>query len=113
MQLKIREIANDKGITLKELSKRLGITETVLYHYADGMKTPTLERTYKIANELEVTIEDLIMDEDRTLDQVKKNELIMITMDKILRKLVEEMQTEGYFPDMKYESVIQEYKKKV
>lgn len=113
MYLKLRETANSKGLTLKDLSKKLKINEVTLYGYADGLKTPTLETTYRIANELGVTMEDLIMDEDRKLDQVCKMTICLDTANKVLQKIIEDMQTEGYYPDMKYESVIEEYKKKV
>lgn len=53
----------DKGITKKELGKRCGISLSSIGYYANGKVTPSANRLYAIAKELNCTVEDLLLNE--------------------------------------------------
>ncbi|MCD7938191.1 MAG: helix-turn-helix transcriptional regulator [Tannerellaceae bacterium] len=57
MKLKVAEICKEKGITLKDLASRLGITNVGLSQQLNG--NPTMATLIKIATALEVHICDL------------------------------------------------------
>lgn len=60
-RLKIRELANEKGWTLKEVADRSGVNYSTLKSYVQrgAMKTVDLTAVYKIAQTFEIRMEDL------------------------------------------------------
>lgn len=61
-RLRIRELAEKKGWTIKEVSDRSGVVYSTLRTYArsSGMATVDAIALVKLARVFEVTIEDLI-----------------------------------------------------
>jgi putative transcriptional regulator len=61
-RLRIRELTEEKGWTLKELSLRSGVHYSTLKTYArsPGMTTVDLSAVQKIARTFDVMIEDLL-----------------------------------------------------
>ena len=55
--LQVKEICSQKGITLQQLAKSLGITYQSLYENLNG--NPSLKRLQEIATALDVEIADL------------------------------------------------------
>ena len=64
MVLRIKEILSQKGMTLKDLSRLSGITQSNLSNYLNGNISPTLDTLIKIANHLKVDIRELFGKED-------------------------------------------------
>lgn len=62
MELLIKNVLAKRGITVKELSKRLGVTRDACYKYING--NPTLSVLDKIAKALDVDIRSLINGKD-------------------------------------------------
>ena len=62
VKLRIREFAQEKGWTLREVSFRSGVNYSTLKTYARSSGTATVDGTalVKLARVFEVTIEDLI-----------------------------------------------------
>ncbi|MGB7058363.1 MAG: helix-turn-helix transcriptional regulator [Geitlerinemataceae cyanobacterium] len=62
IRLRVREFADEKGWTLKEVSNRTGIPYTTIATYAksSGMATVDYTALYKMARVFEITIEDLV-----------------------------------------------------
>jgi len=60
MDLRIKEICNNKNITMKQLADNLGIAATSLSRSLNN--NPTLETLEKIANALNVPISSLFAD---------------------------------------------------
>ena len=62
VRLKIRQFAQEKGWSLKEVSARSGINYSTLKTYANsaGMATVDATALLKLARAFEVAIEDLI-----------------------------------------------------
>lgn len=56
----IKNIRKSKGITQKELAERIGITDSAITKYEKGDREPGWETLYKIADVLEVSINDLL-----------------------------------------------------
>ncbi len=59
MQLLIKEIAKEKGITLSEVAELAGITQPSISRIVNGRITPTLDTLNNIAKALDVDISDL------------------------------------------------------
>ena len=64
MVLRIKEILSQKGMTLKDLSRLSGITQSNLSNYLNGNISPTLDTLIKIASHLKVDIRELFGEED-------------------------------------------------
>ncbi|MCA1995266.1 MAG: helix-turn-helix domain-containing protein [Coleofasciculus sp. S288] len=62
IRLRVREFAQEKGWTLKEVSNRTGIPYTTIATYAKspGMATVDYTALHKMARAFEVSIEDLV-----------------------------------------------------
>lgn len=60
-ELRIREIMLEKGISVNEMSKKLGITRQSFYSIVNG--NPTMSTLAKIAEILGVTVKKLFKDE--------------------------------------------------
>ena len=59
MEIKVWDKRSEKGITLKELSLRTGISKSALQRIESGKVSPTLEKLEIIAKALGVRITDL------------------------------------------------------
>ncbi|MEQ9357641.1 helix-turn-helix domain-containing protein [Coleofasciculus chthonoplastes] len=62
VRLKIRELAQEKGWTLKEVSDRSGVIYSTVRSYARRSKLSMVDYTalYKLARTFDVMIEDLV-----------------------------------------------------
>lgn len=62
IRLRVRELTDEKGWTLKEVSNRTGIPYTTIATYAksSGMATVDYTALHKIARVFEIAIEDLV-----------------------------------------------------
>ncbi|MGG4288314.1 helix-turn-helix transcriptional regulator [Priestia megaterium] len=59
MENNIKAIRERKGITQKELAQRIGISHWWINHVENGKKKPSIRTVAKIAQALDVSIEDL------------------------------------------------------
>lgn len=62
-ELRIREIMLEKGISVNEMSEKLGVTRQSLYRCLNG--NPTMNRLKEIADILDVSPKDLFGDEKK------------------------------------------------
>ena len=62
VRLKIRELADKRGWTLKEVSERSGVNYSTVRSYVQRgeLNTVDLSAVYKIAKAFEVTIDELV-----------------------------------------------------
>ncbi len=58
MELLIKKVLGEKGISVKELSEMLGVTRDACYKYING--NPTISVLDKIAKALDVDVRSLI-----------------------------------------------------
>ncbi len=59
MEILIWKIRAEKGISLKELARRTGISKSALNNYENGKRQPTLQQLELIAKALDTTISNL------------------------------------------------------
>ena len=72
-ELRIREIMLEKGISVNEMSEKLGITRQSFYSIVNG--NPTMSTLAKIAEILGVTVKKLFKDESNgSISDNKKEE---------------------------------------
>jgi transcriptional regulator with XRE-family HTH domain len=57
--LRIKEILKEKGITGKEISSKIGITETSLSRIIKGVQQPRFDLLLHLADILDVDVKDL------------------------------------------------------
>lgn len=62
VKLKIRELAEEKGWSMKEVAERSGLVYSTIRHYArsPGMATVDLVAIIKLARTFDVMVEDLV-----------------------------------------------------
>ena len=59
---KIRQLMSEKGITAKEMSERVGVTEMMMSYIKNGLRSPSVEVLVRIANVLGCKVDDLIIE---------------------------------------------------
>lgn len=64
MELRLREILKDKGMTLKEFAELSGIRQPNLSNYMNGRISPTLDTLVRIADSLNVPVSELLEEPD-------------------------------------------------
>lgn len=68
----LKRIMFDKGITQKELAKKLRTTQSFISAYQTGARNPKFETIEKIAKALNVSVEDLT----NNMQKNKKNDIM-------------------------------------
>jgi transcriptional regulator with XRE-family HTH domain len=71
-ELRIREIMLEKGISVNEMSEKLGITRQSFYSIVNG--NPTMSTLAKIAEILGVTVKELFKDENISDNEKEEND---------------------------------------
>lgn len=92
----IRRIRKEKGLTQKQLGERCGIADSNIRKYESGTQNPKLETIQKIANALEIDIDNLLNIEvekgfikpTNSLDFFKKPKTTIETTDDNFVKIV-------------------------
>ena len=64
MDLRLKEILAQRGITLKEFAQSSGISQSNLSNYLNGNISPTLDTLKKIATNLDVDVVELFREKD-------------------------------------------------
>ena len=64
MELRLKEILAQRGITLKDFAQMSGISQSNLSNYLNGNISPTLDTLKKIASFLDIDIVDLFREKD-------------------------------------------------
>ena len=64
MDLRLKEILAQRGITLKEFAQSSGISQSNLSNYLNGNISPTLDTLKKIATNLNVEVVELFREKD-------------------------------------------------
>lgn len=62
VRLKIRELAAERGLTIKEVADKAGVNYNTVKSYArsPGMNMADISALYKIAQAFDITLEELI-----------------------------------------------------
>lgn len=64
MDLRLKEILAQRGITLKEFSQISGISQSNLSNYLNGNISPTLDTLKKMASHLNIEVVELFREKD-------------------------------------------------
>ena len=64
MDLRLKEILAQRGLTLKEFAQSSGISQSNLSNYLNGNISPTLDTLKKIATNLNVDVVELFREKD-------------------------------------------------
>lgn len=64
MELRLKEILAQRGITLKDFAQMSGISQSNLSNYLNGNISPTLDTLKKIASFLNVELVELFKEKD-------------------------------------------------
>lgn len=60
MELRIKEVAKMRGITMRQLAQDLNTNYQTLTHYNIGFRTPTLGKLQEIAQALDCEVHELL-----------------------------------------------------
>lgn len=58
---RISALMDKKGVTQSEMAERVGITKSMMCYIARGLRNPNIETLSRIANELDCTIDELVV----------------------------------------------------
>lgn len=64
MDLRLKEILAQRGITLKDFASTSGISQSNLSNYLNGNISPTLDTLKKIATHLDIELVELFKEKD-------------------------------------------------
>ena len=67
--LRIKELRKEKGLTLRELSQKVGVTDSALSQFENGKKHPKGKTLINLALALDTTVEYLL---EQTNDPTRK-----------------------------------------
>ncbi|WP_289158537.1 helix-turn-helix transcriptional regulator [uncultured Muribaculum sp.] len=73
MDLRLKDILSQRGITLKEFAQSSGISQSNLSNYLNGNISPTLDTLKKIATNLNIDIVELFKEKDEIEIYAKYN----------------------------------------
>lgn len=91
MDLRLKEILAQRGITLKEFAMTSGISQSNLSNYLNGNISPTLETLKKMASSLNIDIFELFKEKDDVelyakvdgiLYPINKNDIVSVIQNK-------------------------------
>lgn len=88
---RLRLIREERGLRLADLEEKTGVSRGFLSELERGKKTPTLDTLKKLASGLQVSIQDLVGDEERPAEGSSSIE----GMPPGLREFVEDMRSRG------------------
>jgi putative transcriptional regulator len=66
---RIKEVLKDKGISQTWLAEKMEKSYPTINEYARNKRQPSLEDLYKIANILNVSVSDLLIDNKKELNE--------------------------------------------
>lgn len=85
MELRLKELLSQKGITLKDFAATSGISQSNLSNYINGNISPTLDTLKKIASHLGIDVVELFKEREEVELFARYNgELYPITKDDII-----------------------------
>jgi transcriptional regulator with XRE-family HTH domain len=85
MELRLKELLSQKGITLKDFAATSGISQSNLSNYINGNISPTLDTLKKIASHLGIDVVELFKEREEVELFVRYNgEIYPITKDDII-----------------------------
>lgn len=64
MELRLKEILAQRGITLKDFATNAGLSQSNLSNYINGNISPTLDTLRKIATHLNIDVVELFKEKD-------------------------------------------------
>ena len=67
---RIKEVLDEKGIKQTWLAEKLGKSFHMVNGYVQNRHQPSLETLYKIAEILNVSVKDLLVDNDEKRDEI-------------------------------------------
>jgi len=88
MEIRLKEILAQRGITLKDFAQSSGISQSNLSNYLNGNISPTLDTLKKIASFLDIDVVELFREKDDIELYAKHDgKLYPISKDDILRMI--------------------------
>jgi transcriptional regulator with XRE-family HTH domain len=64
-RLRVRELSEQKGLTVAELSKLSGVNHETIYQIWNNEANPTIKTLSKLATALKCPVNDLLVDEQK------------------------------------------------
>ncbi len=90
----IREIRKAKGMTMKQLGKIVGVTESAIGQYEKGKRKPDYEMLLKISEALDSSVDELLNGKKIPITESDGQKLDIIDLSQLTddqRKLIEDV----------------------
>lgn len=81
----IKELRNKNNLTQEELATKTGLSKNAIWNYENNKRKPNIEILNKIANALNVTVNDLIGNEE--IEEAKEIDLSSIPTKDLIKEL--------------------------
>jgi transcriptional regulator with XRE-family HTH domain len=69
---RLRAARQERGLTLRELAQRLGVSPSMISQIETGRASPSVSTLYAIASELDVSLDELLFNDRRSAGQVEE-----------------------------------------
>lgn len=76
--MRLREIRRAKNITQQQLGEVIGVNNSIISKYEKGIVTPPADKLARIANFLQVTVDDLFKDTVNSQEPIQENTPVFI-----------------------------------
>lgn len=93
MELRLKEILAQRGITLKEFAQMSGISQSNLSNYLNGNISPTLDTLKKIASFLNIEIVELFKEKNEIELYAKYNGVLYPINKEDILSIIEKKKT--------------------
>ncbi|GEM_PF-1021682 len=96
MELRLKEILTQRGVTLKDFAVSAGLSQSNLSNYINGNISPTLDTLKKIATHLNIDVVELFKEKDEVELYAKYNGVLYaISKDDII-DIISKKQTDEH-----------------
>ena len=94
MELRLKEILAQRGVTLKDFAISAGLSQSNLSNYINGNISPTLDTLKKIATHLNIDVVELFKEKEDVelyvkyngvLYPISKNDIISVVSKKVMK----------------------------
>lgn len=86
VEIRLKEILAQKGMTLKDFAAESGLSQSNLSNYMNGKISPTLDTLERIASHLGIDVTELLKEKDKVELYAKYHgKLVPITNDDLVR----------------------------
>lgn len=83
MIVTLKKMLEDKVISAQELSEKTGLSKNVIWNYASGRNHPSPDALCRIADALDISIDELVREKEKTLSKERARDEAIIRLEQL------------------------------